>query len=127
MIPVFIVGEGNNAVDIAKYIGDLKPVRNDLDKDGSGRDITDGYFYRERIAQKKKWSVSFIPLSETEMYQIANLLDPQYLTITFIDPKTNAQSTSQYYASSMDYGSQLGSKADNAITYVGASINVTER
>ena len=122
-IPKFIIG----GTDYARFISDLKPVRNDLDADGSGRDISDGYFYRERIALKQVWSVSFIPLSRIEMMSVAAAFKPQYLTITMLDPETGADRQAQYYASSMDYGSQRYIPGDDDVEYIGATITVRER
>lgn len=123
MIPKFLI----DGTDYAEYIEELKPVRNDLDADGSGRDISDGYFYRERIAQKNVWTVSFIPLRSAQMRTIASALNPQYLTITMLNPLTNTYTTTEYYASSMDFGTQRYIPSDDDVEYIGATITVRER
>ena len=45
----------------------LAPVRNDIDADGSGRNLLDGLMYRARIAQKDKWTVKFNRMPELIM------------------------------------------------------------
>lgn len=122
-IPKFIIG----GTDYARFISDLKPVRNDLDADGSGRDISTGYFYRERIAQKQVWTVSFVPLKRSELMAIAAALNPQYVTITILDPLTGSTRNMDCYASSMDYGSQRYIPGDDDVEYIGATITVRER
>lgn len=124
MVPVFYI----NQTDYAKYVLKINPVRNDLDKDGSGRNILDGYFFRTRVASKKKWKVDFVDLDEDEMASIAQALYPEYLTITFLDPKTNQYVESEYYTSTFDYGEQkLISASEHITIYQGASIELTER
>ena len=122
-VPKFIIGN----TDYARYILDLTSSRNDLDAEGSGRDISDGYFYRERITLKQVWNVSFVPLSRAQMMNIAAAFKPQYLTITMLDPETGADRQAQYYASSMDYGSQRYVPGDDDVEYIGAKITVRER
>ena len=60
MVPRFYISNK----DYAAYVAEINPVRNDLDKDGSGRNILDGYFYRTRTASKEKWKVKFVDLDE---------------------------------------------------------------
>ena len=123
--------------DLTPYILPLKPVRNDLDAEGSGRDVVDGYFYRERIAQKVTINVNFIDLDEHQMAFIASLFDDQYTTATYLDPKTNSYVQSQFYVSSFDYGTQLWQRHgredrrqccdDGKCIYIGASLTLRER
>lgn len=127
MLPVFKVTYEGNLYDLAEYISELKPIRNDLDKDGSGRDITTGLFYRERIAEKQTWQAKFVDLDEGQMQHIATILDPQYVTITLLDPKTGQERTAEYYASSLDHGTQMGNYFERTTTYIGASIKIIER
>ena len=46
-VPMFVV----NGHDYAKLITELKPSRNDVDSDGSGRNLLDGLMYRSRLEQ----------------------------------------------------------------------------
>ena len=54
--PIFKI----NGHDYTRYLAEdgLKPTRNDLDSDGSGRNLLDGLMYRSRIATKVKWTVA---------------------------------------------------------------------
>ena len=51
MKPIFKIGKNDYTAFLAE--DGLAPVRNDLDADGSGRNLLDGLMYRARIAQKK--------------------------------------------------------------------------
>ena len=102
-------------------------MRNDLDADGSGRNLLDGLMYRTRIAQKDKWSVKFLKLPETIMKSIAEDIDPEYAQITMLDPKTNRLLTKTYYTSTLTYGAQRYDKTSGMTYYDGCTFDMTER
>lgn len=105
----------------------LAPVRNDIDADGSGRNLLDGLMYRARIAQKDKWTVKFNRMPELIMRSLAADVDGEYTDITFLDPKTNRIMTKTYYTSALTYGTQRYDKGDNRTYYEGCTFNMTER
>ena len=124
MVPKLYIGD----TDYAEYVEDLNALRNDLDKDGSGRNILDGKFFRTRIASKKKWKIKFIDLDEDQMAIIATAFYPEYLSIGFLDPQTKQYEIKEYYTSTFDYGSQrLTSPNEKKVMYIGASVEITER
>lgn len=125
MKPVFKI----NGHDYTAFLAEdgLSPVRNDLDADGSGRNLLDGLMYRARIAQKDKWTVKFNRLPELIMKSIAADVDGVYTEITMLDPKTNRVLTKTYYASTLTYGTQRYSKSDDRTYYEGCTFNMTER
>lgn len=116
-----------NGHDYTAFIEELSPVRNDLDADGSGRNILDGLMYRARIAQKDKWSVKFLRLPELIMKSIAEDINPEYVQITMLDPKTNRILTKTYYTSTLTYGAQRYNQSTNTTYYEGCTFNITER
>lgn len=121
--PVLII----NGHDYAQYVVELKPGRNDLDADGSGRDVQTGLMYRTRIAQKQKWDVQFSRLSQALMQQLAADIDPVYFQATMVDPTTGAQATKYYYVSTVPFGAQRYNKETGAPVYDGVSFSMTER
>ena len=125
MKPVFKIGDH----DYTKYLSwdGLAPVRNDLDADGSGRNLLDGLMYRARIAQKDKWTVKFDRLPEEVVRTLAADLDMEYVSITLLDPKLNRIVTKTFYTSTVTYGSQRYSKSDGLTIYDGLTFNITER
>lgn len=125
MKPVFKIGDHDYTTFLAE--DGLQPVRNDLDADGSGRNLLDGLMYRTRIAQKDKWAVKFNRLPELIMKSIAEDIDPVYVNITTLDPKTNRVLTKVYYTSTLTYGAQRYDKSMGITVYDGCTFNMTER
>lgn len=121
MQPVFII----NGHDYAEYIAELKPSSNDLDADGSGRNLLDGKMYRKRIATKDKRSVTFIRLGEALMAQLLHDMGGQYIDITMLDAKQNRHIQRTYYTSTINQGIQHF--VDGETVYDGVAFDVTER
>lgn len=125
MKPIFKIGNHDYTAFLAE--DGLSPVRNDLDADGSGRNLLDGLMYRTRIAQKDKWTVKFNRLPELIMKSIAEDVDPEFVSITMLDPKTNRVLTKVYYTSTLTYGAQRYNRSDGTTFYDGCTFNMTER
>lgn len=125
MKPIFKIGEHDYTAFLAE--DGLAPVRNDLDADGSGRNLLDGLMYRARIAQKDKWTVKFNRLPELIIKSIAADINPEYVEITMLDPKTNRHITKTYYTSTLTYGVQRYDRSQNLTYYEGCTFNITER
>ena len=121
--PIFKIGEH----DYTKYVADdgLKPSRNDLDADGSGRNLLDGLMYRTRIATKLKWTVTFLRLDESTMSQLVTDMDSDYVQITTLDAKTNREVSRECYCSTINEGVQryIGGQT----VYDGVTFNIIER
>ena len=125
MKPIFKIGKNDYTAFLAE--DGLAPVRNDLDADGSGRNLLDGLMYRARIAQKDKWTVKFNRLPELIVKSIAADINPEYVEITMLDPKTNIHITKTYYTSTLTYGVQRYDRSQNLTYYEGCTFNITER
>lgn len=121
MQPVVII----NGHNYTRRVAEIKPVINDVDADGSGRDTTDALMWRSRQARKWKWSLTFLRLSAEEVVQLHADMDADYLHITMLDPETNTQKEKEYYNSTINYGIQryVGDKT----VYDGVAFNITER
>lgn len=123
MKPIFKI----NDHDYTKYLSEdgLKPSKNDLDADGSGRNLLDGLMYRSRIATKAKWTVSFNRLDSTVMAQLEKDMDADYVKITMLDAKENRHIERTYYSSTINEGVQryIGGQT----VYDGVTFNITER
>lgn len=116
-----------NGKDWAPYISELKPTKNDLDSAYSGRNVLDGLMYRSRIGTKKKWSVSFIRLTATQLKELEQALysGGDYISITLLDPKINQHVTSSYYFSSINEGVQR--LISGQVYYDEVTFNIIER
>ncbi len=123
MKPVFKL----NGHDYTRYLADegLKPTKNDLDADGSGRNLLDGLMYRSRIATKAKWTVSFLRLDEEVMAQLEADMDADYVNITMLDAKVNRYIERSYYCSTINEGIQR--LRGGRTVYDGVTFNITER
>lgn len=89
-------------VDITPYIanGGLQYTRNDLDGPNAGRAL-DGTMYRDRITMKDKWVVTCRPLTSSELATVLSLIEPEYVSITVTNPKTNTLRTYQAYSNNV--------------------------
>ena len=122
-VPMFVV----NGHDYAKLITELKPSRNDVDSDGSGRNLLDGLMYRSRLATKRKWSVTFDRLDAKTMMQLENDMygGKDYISITLLDARVNRGVTSSYYFSTINEGVQRSIKGKTY--YDGVTFDIIER
>ena len=122
-LPIFLI----NGHDYTEYIDaeGLKPSRNDLDKDGSGRNILDGLMYRTRIATKLKYSVSFLRLPADVLMQLENDMDAPFINVTLLEAKSNRHVTRVYYTSTINEGVQRA--IDGETFYDGVAFDITER
>ena len=121
--PVLII----NSHDYAKYIEELTPSRNDLDAEGSGRDIQTGLMYRTRIATKQKWEVKLGRLSQAMMQQLLSDISPAFYSATVVDPNTGAQVTKTFYTSTVPFGAQRYDRESGKPYYSGMAFSMTER
>lgn len=123
MRPIFEV----NGHDYTEYLAEdgLKPSRNDLDADGSGRNLLDGLMYRSRIATKLKWTVTFNRLDAAVLSQIESDLNAEFVKIKLLEALSNRYVTRSYYCSTINEGVQryVGGKT----VYDGVTFNITER
>lgn len=121
--PVLII----NSHDYAEHIEELTPGLNDLDADGSGRDVKSGLMYRTVIATKQKYDVKMLRLSQTLVTQLLSDLSPAYIQATIVDPTTGAQATKTFYTSTVNLGAQRYDRDTGAPYYSGVSFSLTER
>ena len=123
MKPIFKV----NGHDYTKYLSEegLKPSRNDLDADGSGRNLLDGLMVRSRIASKKKWTVTFNELSDSVTSQLLKDMYPEYVKVTLLEPMDNRYIEREYYCSTVTEGVQR--YINGRTRYDGITFNLTER
>lgn len=127
--PCFIIVLSNGEHDYSKYLADdgLTPEDNDLDADGSGRNILDGKMHRNRIATKEKWAVKFIRLPANVMSQLLKDIPKEgnYIKCKMLDAKENRRMTKEYYCSAVKKGVQHWRGGQTV--YDGCTFNITER
>ena len=122
MKPIFKIGEHDYTVFLEK----LSSVNNDLDAEGSGRNILDGVMYRSRITDKDGWTANFLPLPETIMLSLMQDVRPECVDITLLDPDTNTHVTMKFYISTRNRGDQQYNPGKGYTEYIGCSFKMTE-
>ena len=123
MKPVLII----NGHDYAAYLQELGMSRNDLDAEGSGRDVQTGLMYRTRIATKLKADVKLFDIPESVHRQLLADISPVFYSATVLDPNTGAQATKNFYTSTVPFGAQRYDRESGAPRYSGMSFSMTER
>lgn len=116
-----------NGHNYAQYILELTPSRNDLDADGSGRDVQTGLMYRTRIGTKQKWEVKLMRISQAVHKQLLSDISPAFYSATILDPTTGASVTKTFYTSTVPFGAQRYDKESGAPYYDGMTFSMTER
>lgn len=116
-----------NNHDYTEYVEELSPSRNDLDAEGSGRDVQSGEMFRIRIASKQKWDVKMLRLPEAVHRQLCEDINPQFFPATILDPETNTPATKIFYVSTVPYGVQRYDRQRQETYYDGTSFSMTER
>lgn len=116
-----------NGHDYIEFVEELKPARNDLDADGSGRDIQTGEMFRTKITDKQTWEVKMLRLPENVNAQLASDLKSQFYSAVILDPETSSQTTKTFYTSAVPFGVQRYNKKSNTTFYDGTTFKMTER
>lgn len=88
-----------DGVDITPYIafGGLKWQRADVDGPNAGRTL-DGTMIRDRRAIKIRWDVTCKPLTAQQLSTVLTLIQPEFVTLRYLNPVTNTITTGQFYA-----------------------------
>lgn len=117
-----------NDLDITKYVAwddGIETTSNDLDADGSGRNVLDGLMYRSRIATKLTHTITLLRVPQSVMSSIMSQLAPDYLEATLLDAKSGRVVTRTYYNSTVNAG--IPRYIDGDIFYDGVSFELIER
>ena len=121
--PVLII----NGHDYAEYVEALEITRNDLDADGSGRDVQTGLMYRTRIARKYKAEVKLLRLQQDVMSRLLEDIGGEYYTATVVRPETGQQATLTFYTATMPFGAQRYNRETGAPFYDGVAFSMIQR
>ena len=121
--PVLII----NNHDYAPLVEELNLTNNDLDAEGSGRDVQTGLMYRTRIAAKLKAEVRMLRLQQAQLQQLMADIAGTFYSATVVDPTTGAQVTRSFYTSERPYGAQRYNRETGAPYYDGVTFAMIER
>ena len=123
MSPVLII----NGHDYAPLVEELNITNNDLDAEGSGRDVQTGLMHRTRIATKMKAEVRLLRLQQTQLQQLMADIAGTFYSATVVDPTTGARVTKSFYTSERPFGAQRLNRETNAPYYDGVTFSMIER
>lgn len=123
MQPVLII----NGHDYAPWVESLELTENDLDAEGSGRDVQTGEMFRTRVAIKLKASVKLLRLEQPMMQRLRNDLGAAYYDATVLNPATGAQVTKTFYTATRPFGAQRYNRATGAPCYDGVAFEMVEK
>ena len=121
--PVLII----NNHDYAPLVEELNLTNNDLDAEGSGRDVQTGLMYRTRIAAKLKAEVRMLRLQQAQLQQLMADIAGTFYSATVVDPTTGTQVTKSFYTSERPFGVQRLNKKTGAPYYDGVTFSMIER
>lgn len=114
-------------VDYTEYVESMEPTRNDLDADGSGRDVTSGAMFRTRITDKLQWQIKMLRMPEDKATALQKAMQAAFFQATTLDPRTNTQRTLSYYTASVPFGAQVYDRYKKKVYYDGLSFQITEK
>ena len=89
-------------VDLLSYLAEsgLGWQRNDLDGPNAGRTLT-GLLIRDRVAIKATLKVTCRPLTGEQLATILQLIEPEWVSVTYTDPTTNTDVTKTMYSNNV--------------------------
>ena len=71
----------------------------DLDsEEGTGRNNATGEMFRDRVATKRKLSFTWPPLSISETSRLLKALEPEFISVTYLDARDGDYRTGIFYA-----------------------------
>ena len=121
--PVLII----NGHDYAPLVEELNIVNNDLDAEGSGRDVQTGLMHRTRIATKMKAEVRLLRLQQPQLQQLMADIAGTFYSATVVNPTTGAQVTKSFYTSERPFGAQRYNRETGVPYYDGVGFSMIER
>jgi hypothetical protein len=122
-MPVLII----NGHDYAPLVEELDITNNDLDAEGSGRDVQTGLMHRTRIATKMKAEVKLLRLQQAQLQQLMADIAGTFYSATVVEPTTGTQVTKSFYTSERPFGAQRYNRETGAPYYDGMTFSMTER
>ena len=121
--PVLII----NGHDYAALVEELNLTNNDLDAEGSGRDVQTGLMYRTRIAAKLKAEVRMLRLQQAQLQQLMADIAGTFYSATVVDPTTGTRVTKSFYTSERPFGTQRLNRETGEPYYDGVTFSMIER
>lgn len=117
-----------NGTDYTGYIdanGGYSISRNDVDDNSAGRTM-DAKMQRGRIAVKYRLNIKCRPLTGAETQKILNDIYPEYVSVTYYDPRIGTRKNVEMYSNNVP-AEYLFTKPDGTEWWRGISFPLIER
>lgn len=114
-----------NGVELPVSPATFKVAVLDLDDaDGSGR-TADGTHFRDRVATKRKFEVTWKAMRGSDLAIVLQAMQDEYSDWTYPDPMTNSYITKRFYVGDRNVG--LSFERNGELWWSGLSVPVTEQ
>lgn len=117
-----------DGVDFTGYLkasGGYAVKRNDVDGDNAGRTM-DATMHRERRAVKMELTLACRPLTGAEAKRLLNAIYPEFVTVTYNDPRVGIREGVQMYSNNVP-SEFLFTKPDGTEWWDGIKFPLIER
>lgn len=114
--------------DFTSYIdahGGYSVGRNDVDGEDAGRTM-DATMHRNRVAVKMKLTIKCRPLAGAECKKLLNAIYPEYVSVTYYDPRVGIRSNVVMYSNNVP-AEYMFTKPDGTEWWKGISFPLVER
>lgn len=115
------------SIDFTELVATMTISNNDLDADGSGRDISDGEMHRTKIADKDKLEVAMMRIWENDMITLQAALRPAFVSVQYLNPRSNLLETKTMYCSALKHGLQIYNRSRHKTYYQGTTFELVEK
>lgn len=118
-----------DGVDFTGYLkasGGYAIKRNDVDGENAGRVSLDATMYRDRRAVKMELTLACRPLTGSEAKKILNAIYPEFVAVTFNDPRVGIRKNVQMYSNNVP-AEFLFRKPDGTEWWDGIKFSLIER
>ena len=113
--------------DYTQYVEELNIVHNDVDAEGSGREVKTGAMQRTRVAQKHTLTVQLLRVRQSVARAIFHDLEANtWLGVTYQSPCRDRLDTKNFYCSSVNFGAQRYDRFRDATVYDGMNFKLVE-
>lgn len=121
-----LIIDGEDFTGYLKASGGYAVKRNDVDGENSGRVTMDATMHRDRRAVKMELTLACRPLTGAETRKLLNAIYPEFVTVTYNDPRIGIRENVQMYSNNVP-SEYLFQKPDGTEWWDGIKFPLIER
>lgn len=121
-----LIIDGEDFTGYLKASGGYAVKRNDVDGENSGRVTMDATMQRDRRAVKMELTLACRPLTGAETKKLLNAIYPEFVTVTYNDPRVGVRENIQMYSNNVP-AEYLFRKPDGTEWWDGIKFPLIER